>query len=105
METTKQALSQLLDGSQRIVREIRLRRTWKPPTEDAEECSAWILTSTFPLIGEDGSVKLIMSYILDISQQKWAENVQARVAAAALLAKRQQEVGNALLVHVVLHIR
>lgn len=63
-----------------------------PPVEGAEECSAWVMTSTFPLFEEDGTVKLILSYVLDISHQKWTQSVQARVAAAALLAKRQQEV-------------
>jgi PAS domain-containing protein len=82
VDATISALNVLLDGSQRIEREIRLRRSWTPPVEGAEECSAWILTHTFPLIEDDGSIKLIMSYVLDISHQKWAESVQLRNAAA-----------------------
>lgn len=83
----------LLNGSQRFEREIRLRRKYTPPIEGAEECSAWIKVFNFPLFEEDGTtVKLVLSYVLDVSHQKWTESVQARVAAAALLAKRQQEV-------------
>lgn len=82
----------MLGGSQRTVKENRLRRNYTPAVEGAEESPVWILTSSFPLIEEDGAVNLILSYVLDISPQKFAESVQARVAAAALLAKRQQEV-------------
>lgn len=68
IDTAKVLLEKLFNGSERIVREIRLRRSYNPPTESAEECSAWILVSTFPLIEEDGTIKLILSYVLDISQ-------------------------------------
>lgn len=94
MDATSTALLDLLSGSQRIEREIRLLRAYTPPGDVAEEHSAWIFVSSFPLFDDDGKVRLVLSYILDISHQKWTEGVQARVAAAALLAKRQQEVIN-----------
>lgn len=88
------SLLNLLAGSQRIEREVRLLRKYTPAAEDVEDYSAWVLVSSFPLFEEDGKVKLVLSYVLDISHQKWTETVQARVAAAAVLAKRQQEVRN-----------
>ncbi|KAK5708145.1 hypothetical protein LTR97_000685 [Elasticomyces elasticus] len=87
-------VEELLKGGPRVVKEIRLNRAWTPPIKDDDGegglCSAWMLVVTFPLM-ENGKPKLIMGYILDISQQKWAETVQRRNAAAATLAKRRQE--------------
>ena len=86
-------LGTLLHGASRVVREVRLSRRWSPPIqkgEAAEETSAWMLTIGFPLM-ENGKVKLIMGYVTDISYQKWSESVQKRNAAAAILAKHQQE--------------
>ncbi|KAK3617808.1 hypothetical protein LTR56_025042 [Elasticomyces elasticus] len=84
----------LFNGGPRVVKEIRLNRAWAPPVKDdvgeGDVCSAWMLVVTFRLM-ENGKLKLIMGYILDISQQKWAETVQRRNAAAATLAKRRQE--------------
>lgn len=92
VDTIKNAVESLLAGSDRIEMDIRLQRLYKPPVEGEEEHSAWIFMSSFPMFEEDGKVKRVLSYVLDISHQKWTEAVQSRVAAAALLAKRQQEV-------------
>ncbi|KAK5710043.1 hypothetical protein LTR17_019205 [Elasticomyces elasticus] len=113
---TTALVEELLNGGPRVVKEIRLKRAWTPPVkdDDGDLCSAWMLVVTFPLMvrfdcglkaqqmrhvltflpvdsKENGKLKLIMGYILDISQQKWAETVQMRNAAAATLAKRRQE--------------
>ncbi|KAK3653398.1 hypothetical protein LTR56_004602 [Elasticomyces elasticus] len=79
---------QLMDGGPRIVEEFRLKRSWRCP--DNREHSAWILGVCFPVI-EDNEVEVVMIYVLDISHQKWAEDVQMRNAAAARLAKQRQE--------------
>jgi signal transduction histidine kinase/DNA-binding response OmpR family regulator len=87
------ALRSIFKGEPRSVLEVRLKRMWAPPIDldDSEEhVPAWILASSFPLV-ENGKVKLIMGYYTDISHQKWAENVQKRNAAAAILDKRRQE--------------
>ncbi|KAK5678562.1 hypothetical protein LTS10_009006 [Elasticomyces elasticus] len=82
---------QLMDGGPRIVEEFRLKRSWTPPdAEDDREHSAWILGVCFPVI-EDNEVEVVMIYVLDISHQKWAEDVQMRNAAAARRAKQRQE--------------
>jgi signal transduction histidine kinase/DNA-binding response OmpR family regulator len=86
-------LHSILNGGLRSVLEVRLNRTWTPPInvdESEEAVPAWILASSFPLV-QNGKVKLIMGYYTDISHQKWAENVQKRNAAAAMLDKRRQE--------------
>ncbi|KAK5737809.1 hypothetical protein LTR17_006457 [Elasticomyces elasticus] len=82
---------QLMEGGPRIVEEFRLKRPWTPPgAPDNREHSAWILGVCFPVI-EDNEVEVVMIYVLDISHQKWAEDVQMRNAAAARLAKQRQE--------------
>lgn len=92
-ESALNSLKDLLNGKARLTREVRLDRKWKPPSEEcksAEEDSAWMLITSFPLM-EDGKVKLIMGYVTDISPQKWAESVQKNNAGAAVLAKQRQE--------------
>jgi PAS domain S-box-containing protein len=86
-------LQSVFKGETRSVLEVRLKRTWTPPIDVGEsvgDVSTWILASSFPLI-ENGKVKLIMGYYVDISHQKWAESVQERNAASAMLDKRRQE--------------
>ena len=92
-ENDRRIMENLLGGASRIVREVRLHRTWKPPTqadEGAEEHHAWILAVTFPLM-EGDEVRSLLGYVTDISRQKWAENVQSRNAILATDAKRRQE--------------
>lgn len=87
------AFQAMLHGTPRLEREIRLKRKYTPPAGelgDPEGHHAWILAVSFPMM-EDGKLKLVMGYISDISHLKWAENVQARNAAAAVLAKHRQE--------------
>lgn len=77
----------------RVSSELRLTRKWSPPVDedgDAVDDTAWILTVGFPVF-ENGKPKMVMGYLYDISHQKWAESVQTRNAAAAILAKRRQE--------------
>ncbi|SMR62179.1 unnamed protein product [Zymoseptoria tritici ST99CH_1E4] len=90
VERTQRVLLEIYTTGERYTHELRLRRTWKPPGEDAEEQPAWILSTNIPVF-ENGELKLIMSYVLEISELKWAESVQSRNAAAALQAKKQQE--------------
>jgi PAS domain S-box-containing protein len=90
VQTAQQLLVGLLANADREVREFRLRRTWTPPMEGADDEPIWVLSVNFPLL-ENGAVKLVMCYLLDISQQKWAESVQSRNATAAFQAKAQQE--------------
>lgn len=84
---------ELLDGAPRVTREVRLAKEWTPPNEAGEvstPCSAWILTVTFPMM-KDGKVEMLLGYVVDISRQKWAEDVKAMQAEEALSSKRRQE--------------
>lgn len=85
-------LGTLLDGAPLEVREYRLVRKWEPPVRDeiSGDVSAWMLTSSFPLM-EKGEVKVVLSYITEISHQKWAESIQTRLADVATEAKHRQE--------------
>lgn len=77
----------------RVTSELRLTRKWSPPAEEngaAVDDTAWMLTTGFSVF-EAGKPKLLMGYVYDISQQKWAESVQSHHAAETLDAKRRQD--------------
>jgi signal transduction histidine kinase len=96
-DSYRKLIDDLMVGGSRVTTDIRLRRTWKPPPLQSPPLEgesgsgpAWILAVTFPLM-EDGEVKSVLGYVTDISRQKWAAEVQARSAAAAIEATRRQE--------------
>jgi signal transduction histidine kinase len=68
--------------------ELRLKRFYISPLGDKEP--VYIQVLAFPY-KEHGKVKSIMAATTDISRFKWAHNFQARLAAEAREAKRQQE--------------
>ncbi|RDW87909.1 hypothetical protein BP5796_03603 [Coleophoma crateriformis] len=69
--------------------ELRLSQTWKPPGS-SEEQPRWILGSSTPTI-ENGSMVGLLGCITDISNVKWAEQLQFQIAEAAKEARLQQE--------------
>jgi signal transduction histidine kinase len=96
-DSYRKLIDDLMVGGSRVTTDIRLRRTWKPPSlkslsleGESGSDPAWILAVTFPLM-EDGEVKSVLGYVTDISRQKWAAEVQTRSAAAAIEATRRQE--------------
>ncbi|KAJ4322435.1 hypothetical protein N0V94_002422 [Neodidymelliopsis sp. IMI 364377] len=78
----------LLAGEDHVTAEIRLKRQYTPPVGDTEPAHIHIMA--FPY-RENGETKSIMACTTDISRLKWAQNFQARLAAEAREAKRQQE--------------
>lgn len=87
----RKVMETLMAGGSRVIKDIQLLRPWKPSSgEGSKSDSAWILAVTFPLM-ENGEVTSLLGYVTDISRQKWAANVQARTAVAALDATRRQE--------------
>lgn len=82
------AWKRLLGGEPNISMEVRLKRMFTPPNGEPEHVCVLVLA--FPYT-ENGEVKSTMSSITDISQLKWAESIEARKAADAREAKRQQE--------------
>ncbi|KAH7394557.1 hypothetical protein BKA66DRAFT_411005 [Pyrenochaeta sp. MPI-SDFR-AT-0127] len=79
----------LLKGVAHAASELRLKRMYIPPTGDAEPAQIQVLA--FPYRDDTGSVISIMACTTDISKLKWAQTFQARLAAEAREAKRQQE--------------
>jgi len=82
------AWKRLRNGERNVAVELRLIRTFVPPVGPPEP--ACILSLSFPYM-ENGIVKSIMTCTTDISQQKWAEESEARQASEARIAKKRQE--------------
>lgn len=80
--------NRLLAGGDHVTAELRVKRQYKPPVGDWEPAHIHIMA--FPY-RENGITKSIMACTTDISRLKWAQNFQARLAAEAREAKRQQE--------------
>ncbi|KAJ4345131.1 hypothetical protein N0V95_005903 [Ascochyta clinopodiicola] len=78
----------LLAGGEHVTAELRVKRQYTPPIGDAEPAHIHIMA--FPY-RENGETKSIMACTTDISRLKWAQSFQARLAAEAREAKRQQE--------------
>ncbi|KAF2627564.1 hypothetical protein BU25DRAFT_439973 [Macroventuria anomochaeta] len=78
----------LLAGGDHVTAELRVKRQYKPPVGDSEPAHIHIMA--FPY-RENGEIKSIMACTTDISRLKWAQSFQARLAAEAREAKRQQE--------------
>jgi signal transduction histidine kinase len=80
----------LLAGVDHVTAEVRLKRMYEAPIGDPEPAQIQILA--FPYRDpESGEVKSVMACTTDISRLKWAQTFQARLAAEAKEAKRQQE--------------
>jgi PAS domain S-box-containing protein len=80
----------LLAGIDHITVELRLKRMYESPNGETEPAQIQVLA--FPYRDpETGQVKSVMACTTDISKLKWAQSFQARLAAEAREAKRQQE--------------
>ncbi|USP74691.1 hypothetical protein yc1106_01965 [Curvularia clavata] len=69
--------------------QFRLKKTWV--NQDGISSNIWVQSSSYPELDESGKVISIMGTLFDISQFKWAEDVQRRRIEEAWEAKRQQE--------------
>lgn len=78
----------LVAGGDHATAELRVKRQYTPPVGDPEPAHIHIMA--FPY-RENGETKSVMACTTDISRLKWAQNFQARLAAEAREAKRQQE--------------
>ncbi|KAF1973670.1 putative histidine kinase HHK15p [Bimuria novae-zelandiae CBS 107.79] len=83
-----EAWDTLKSGVNHVCIEMRVKRLFHAPNGEAEPAQLQILA--FPY-REGGEVRSIMACTTDISRLKWAETFQARLAAEAREAKRQQE--------------
>ena len=90
----KHTLRTLLAEKKEISESVRLTRTWNPPggPEGGEHTPEpqWIMFRMFPDL-ENGEVKSIVGCLIDISQIKWAESLQARRVEEARMEKKRKE--------------
>lgn len=84
----ERAWEDLQAGANHVNIELRLKRFYTTPL--GNQVPAHIQVLAFPYM-EHGQTKGIMAATTDISHYKWAQNFQARLAAEAREAKRQQE--------------
>ena len=78
----------LLAGEDHVTAELRVKRQYTPPVGEPEPAHIHIMA--FPY-RDNGTLKSVMACTTDISRLKWAQSFQARLAAEAREAKRQQE--------------
>jgi len=74
--------------------EMKLKRTWMSPSDSGSESRAhsmWVLCSVFPELSESGEVVEFIGSVTDITQQKWAQEIQRLRTEDALQSKRQLE--------------
>ncbi|KAK3050951.1 hypothetical protein LTS18_012490, partial [Coniosporium uncinatum] len=74
--------------------EMKLKRTWIPPCDpnsDSSPYNMWTICSVFPELSESGDVVEFVGSITDITQQKWAQEIQRLRTEDALQSKRQLE--------------
>jgi PAS domain S-box-containing protein len=69
--------------------QFRLKKKWT--NQEGVLSNVWVQGSSYPELDEEGNVISIMGTLFDISDFKWAEDVQHRRVEEALEAKRQQE--------------
>lgn len=86
--TARETWANLLDDVDRVSVELRLKRLYTSPSGETEPAQLQVLA--FPY-RENGKVQSVMACTTDISRLKWAQKFQARRAAEAREAKRQQE--------------
>ncbi|EUC42938.1 hypothetical protein COCMIDRAFT_28511 [Bipolaris oryzae ATCC 44560] len=79
----------MLEGGKSDGVQFRLKKTWV--NQDGMRSNIWVQSSSYPELDESGKVISIMGTLFDISQFKWAEDVQRRRIEEAWEAKRQQE--------------
>jgi PAS domain S-box-containing protein len=80
----------LLAGEDHITAELRLKRLFQTPTGESEPAHLQLIAFPYRDPGTC-QVKSIMACTTDISKLKWAQTFEARLAAEAREAKRQQE--------------
>lgn len=69
--------------------EFRFKAPWQDRRGDQGE--TWVLFSSYPEKDGEGNLKSVFGSITNISEQKWAENIQTKKMEEAVELKRQQE--------------
>ena len=69
--------------------EFRFKTPWTNRNDKQGE--TWVLANAYPEKNSDGTLKSVFGSITDISQQKWAADLEKRRTEEAVEHKRQQE--------------
>jgi PAS domain S-box-containing protein len=69
--------------------EFRFKAPWRDRRGDKGD--TWVLFSSYPEKDMAGNLKSVFGSITNISEQKWAENIQTKKMEEAVELKRQQE--------------
>ena len=72
-----------------ITQEFRVKAPWQH--KNGMRGETWVLMSAHPGKNANGDLKSVFGSLTDISQQKWAEDIQKRRMEEAFELKRQQE--------------
>jgi hypothetical protein len=84
----------LMKDHQPITLECEFKARWRsrdPVTGQQLEGARWFLISAFPEFAEDGSLKSAWGCNVDLSYQKWAQNLKDERLREIMEAKRQTE--------------
>ena len=68
---------------------FRTKKLWTAP--DGTQLPTWLLTTVMLEHNEDGSMSAILATMTDVTQLRWAEDIQKLRVQEALESKRQQE--------------
>ncbi|KIW08451.1 uncharacterized protein PV09_01354 [Verruconis gallopava] len=79
----------LLEEKQRSHAYMRLKKTWD--VGDGVQRQVWVESQAFPELDSEGHLVSIFGTLTNISQFKWAEDIQRTRFEEALEAKRKQE--------------
>ncbi|KHJ36149.1 putative hsp90-like protein [Erysiphe necator] len=88
-EEFERSWKHLLEKKTAVTLEFRFKAPWI----DRNGCRSdtWALMSAFPERDDEGNLKSVFGSITNISQQKWAEDLQKRRTEEAIEMKRQQD--------------
>ncbi|KAI9705907.1 MAG: hypothetical protein M1836_005313 [Candelina mexicana] len=89
IETVKDMWCNVVEKKIPGTAEYRYKTPWL--NKNGTKGDTWVLASAYPETEEDGSLKRVFGTITNISEQKWAEDVQKRRMEEAVELKRQQE--------------
>ena len=84
----EQRWQKLIDQVEPMSAEFRFKTPWEDPNGD--KSYTWVIASAYPETDDDGKLKTVFGSITEISQQKWAQDLQKKRTEEAVELKRQQ---------------
>ena len=88
-EMVKRLWIDLVQNKTALNAEFRFKTQWED--QNGHKSDTWVLASAYPEKDSAGRLKVIFGSLTNISQQKWAENLEKRKMEEAVEMKRQQE--------------